>query len=58
MLETDAPYLAPEPNRGSRNSSIQLKYVVEEIAGLKNMDPEEIVAITRKNAMDLYRLAE
>ena len=58
VLETDAPYLAPEPNRGSRNSSIQLKYVVEEIAGLKNMDPEEIVAITRKNAMDLYRLAE
>ena len=35
VLETDSPYLAPVPNLGKRNSSLNLVYVAEEIAGLK-----------------------
>lgn len=57
VLETDCPYLAPEPNRGKRNDSSNLVYVVEEIARLKQMDPEEVIAITESNAKRLYRLA-
>jgi TatD DNase family protein len=56
VLETDCPYLAPEPNRGKRNSSIYLPNVVEEIARIKGIDTEQIIEITRQNAMRLYRL--
>lgn len=56
LLETDSPYLAPEPNRGKRNSSLNLPYVAKEIAAIKNMDYEEVVAITEKNAKELFRL--
>ena len=38
LLETDAPYLAPEPNRGRRNTSLNLKYIVAEIAKIKNIE--------------------
>lgn len=56
LLETDSPYLASEPNRGKRNSSLNLPYVAKEIAAIKNMDYEEVVAITEKNAKELFRL--
>ena len=42
VVETDCPYLAPEPNRGKRNSSLNLPYVIEAIAGVKKVTPEEI----------------
>ena len=54
LLETDCPYLAPVPNRGKRNSSLNLVYVAEEIAKLKNMDYDEVVEITEKNAKRMY----
>ncbi len=54
VLETDCPYLAPTPNRGKRNDSTQLTYVVEEIARLKNTTYEEVVAVTRQNGKELY----
>lgn len=57
VLETDCPYLAPEPNRGKRNDSSNLVYVAEEIARLKGMTAEEVIEITEKNARRLYRLA-
>ena len=57
VLETDCPYLAPEPNRGKRNDSSNLIYVAEEIARLKGMTAEEVIEITEKNARRLYRLA-
>ena len=58
VLETDCPYLAPVPFRAKRNSSLYLEYVVEEIAMLKQTDPETVKEITYKNALDMYRLAE
>ncbi|MBQ6806960.1 MAG: TatD family hydrolase [Lachnospiraceae bacterium] len=56
LLETDSPYLAPEPNRGKRNSSLNLPYIAKEIAAIKNMDYDEVVAITEQNAKKLFRL--
>lgn len=56
VLETDCPYLAPVPNRGKRNSSLNLKYVVAEISKLKNISEEEIKKVTYENAKKLYRM--
>ena len=54
LLETDCPYLAPEPNRGKRNSSLNLPYVAEAIGQLKGIDTEEVIRITNENAKALY----
>lgn len=56
VLETDSPYLTPEPNRGKRNSSLNLPYVAQQIAQLKEVSYEEVVMETRKNAIELYRM--
>ena len=56
VLETDCPYLAPEPNRGKRNSSLNLVYVAREIARIKDVPYDEVVACTARNARALYRL--
>ena len=56
LLETDCPYLAPEPYRGRRNQSALLSYVVQAIADLKDMTPEEVIRITAENARRFYRL--
>lgn len=56
VLETDAPYLAPEPYRGKRNCSLYLTYVAEEIARLKNVSVEEVYGTTYQNAKDVYRM--
>ena len=56
VLETDCPYLAPVPNRGKRNSSLNLPYVVQAMAEIKNMEPEEIIRLTTENAKALYGL--
>lgn len=56
VLETDCPYLAPEPNRGKRNSSLNLTYVVNEIARIKGMDPNEVIIETNKNAKRVYNI--
>lgn len=57
VLETDAPYLAPEPYRGKRNASHYLKYVINEIAVLRNLIPEEVILITEDNGKQMYRIA-
>ncbi|MDE7176278.1 MAG: TatD family hydrolase [Lachnospiraceae bacterium] len=56
LLETDSPYLAPEPHRGKRNSSLNLPYVVEAIAQLKGISCEEVERITEENAKRLFGL--
>lgn len=56
VLETDCPYMSPEPCRGRRNSSLNLPYVAKAMAGIKGLDPEEIIEITNRNARRLYRL--
>ena len=56
VLETDCPYLAPEPHRGSRNSSANLPLVVKAIAEIKKMEYDKVVEITEQNAKRLYRI--
>ena len=56
LIETDSPYLSPEPNRGKTNSPLNLKYIVEKIANIKNMSIEEVKEITTNNAKELYRI--
>ena len=54
LLETDCPYMAPEPYRGKRNSSLYLTYVIERIAQLKGISPEEVERVTEQNARALF----
>lgn len=56
LLETDCPYLAPEPNRGKRNASLYLPYVVTAISQLKNVPEEEVIAVTEENARKVFGL--
>ena len=56
LVETDSPYLAPVPNRGKRNDSSNIRYVIEKLAEIKKCTPEEIVRATEENARRLYRL--
>jgi TatD DNase family protein len=56
VLETDAPYLSPVPFRGKRNESSYLKYTVQKLAEIKEMDIKEIEAITTANAEKLFDL--
>lgn len=54
VLETDAPYLAPVPFRGKRNEPAYLRYVVNKLAEIKDLDIEEISSITTANAEKLF----
>lgn len=56
VIETDCPYLSPEPNRGKRNSSLNLPYVIKAIAEIKNLSEEEVLKATYENAKKLYRI--
>ena len=56
VLETDCPYLAPEPMRGKRNDSSLLVHVAEKIAQLKRVSVDEVIEIKKKNAQKLYQL--
>ena len=51
VLETDAPYLKPDGLPGVNNTSLNLKFIVEELAKLKDVEPEVIYEVTWKNAM-------
>ena len=55
LLETDSPYMAPEPFRGRRNDSTYLHYVVKEIARLLELTDDEIIETTAKNAACLFQ---
>lgn len=54
VLETDSPYLAPEPNRGKRNSSLNLPYIAEEIGRIKGIGTEEVIELTKQNAKRIF----
>lgn len=56
VIETDAPYLSPVPNRGKRNSSLNLPYVIKTLAEIKGLSEEEICNQTYENALRLYRI--
>jgi TatD DNase family protein len=56
VLETDCPYLAPEPHRGERNDSSYSPFIAEKIGEQLNMPPQQILDITTQNALKLYQL--
>ena len=56
MIETDSPYLTPEPFRGKRNDSAKVRYMIEAIAKTKNMDPEEVARITLENGKRFFNI--
>lgn len=56
VLETDSPYLTPEPYRGKKNEPMNVKFVAEKIAEIKGIDPEKVAEITTKNALDQFDL--
>lgn len=56
LIETDSPYLSPEPFRGKRNDSSKVKYIAEKIAKVKQMEIEEIANMTYENAKRIFEI--
>lgn len=54
VLETDAPYLAPNPHRGKRNESAYIPLIAQKIADLKQLSIEDVALITTKNAEEIF----
>lgn len=54
LIETDSPYMAPEPVRGRRNEPANVRYVGLKMAELRGENPEEVAAFTTENAMQVY----
>ena len=54
LIETDSPYLSPEPFRGKQNNPSNVYYVAKRIAEIKNISIEEVIDITAKNARELF----
>ncbi|MEE1079506.1 MAG: TatD family hydrolase [Agathobacter sp.] len=54
LVETDCPYMAPEPHRGKRNSSLYLPHIIEKIAEIKGTTKEIVTQVTYDNAMRLF----
>jgi TatD DNase family protein len=56
MVETDSPYMTPEPNRGKRNEPSYVPYVVEKIAAIRNQTVEKVAEMTTRTARSFFRL--
>lgn len=56
LIETDSPYLAPEPKRGTRNDSTNVKYIAKKIAEVKQIDVNQIAKITYENASKIFKI--
>ena len=56
LLETDSPYLAPVPNRGKRNSSLNIPYIAEKISEIKKIPYDVVIEKTNKNARELFQI--
>ena len=56
LIETDSPYLSPEPVRGRRNMSANVKYVAQKIADVKNMPIENVAKITFENTCRIFKI--
>ena len=54
LIETDSPYLAPEPNRGKRNDSRNVIYIAQKIADFREMSIDEVAKITYENAKKIF----
>ena len=58
LIETDSPYMTPEPYRGKRNNSIYVKLVAQKIAEVRNMELEDIAKITLENGKKVYKIVD
>ena len=58
LVETDSPYLVPQPVKARRNEPLFVKYVAEKLAKSRSMTLEEIAQITTSNAVRLFGLGE
>ncbi len=58
LVETDSPFLAPEPLRGKRNVPMNVEYTAKRVAAIKNMEYEDVARITKANAMRFYGINE
>jgi TatD DNase family protein len=58
LVETDSPYLVPQPVKARRNEPLFVKHVAEKLAEIRNMTVEEIAQITTANAVRLFGLGE
>ena len=56
LIETDSPYLTPEPNRGKQNNPANVYYVAKKIAEIKNMNIDDVLKITGENAIKQFDL--
>lgn len=56
LIETDSPYLSPEPYRGKRNTSINVKLVAQKIAEIKDIPLEEVARVTYNNTNQIFRI--
>lgn len=56
FVETDSPYLAPHPKRGKRNSPLNLRYIIEKIADIKRISPNQIAEYSFQNASQFFNL--
>ncbi len=56
LLETDSPYLSPEPKRGTKNSPVNLIYVIEKLATIKGLSSEKVLEILNQNAINFFNL--
>ncbi|PKM77489.1 MAG: hydrolase TatD [Firmicutes bacterium HGW-Firmicutes-15] len=58
LVETDCPYLTPEPLRGKLNEPAHVRFVVQKMAELRNQHPDEIAYLTGRNAREVYRIKD
>ncbi len=58
LIETDCPYLAPQPVRGKRNEPAHVRFVAETLAEVHSLHPADVGRITSHNAMQLFGLGE
>ena len=56
LIETDCPYLTPEPHRGKRNEPAYVRYVAQTIAKIRNVTPKKIRLATTDNARRLFKI--
>lgn len=56
LVETDCPYMAPEPNRGKRNKSSYIKYVIEKISEIKEINPKKFNLKVNENLQNLFKI--
>ncbi len=56
LIETDCPFMTPEPYRGKRNEPVMVKYIAQRISEIKNLKQERVAEITTRNAKELFNI--